>query len=398
MNKQVLFYTPFLKVGGIEKVSIEYLKLLKAKGVIVELLVDYDMGSQNLLLSEVPAGIKYNFVKGQTLSRFIYFLRTRAKTNRFFLPFLFATVIVSDYLLYHFKVKKIIQRSEFDLIVTFYQFLPAYLTRGSSAKNVIWLHGSVEHFFGGLKNLFIDSYLKKINCYDKIVTIADEMKTQLLDFYPALDESKVTRIYNPLDFDLIKRKSVENTSLSVIEKQIIAEPYICHVSRVDEGQKDISTLIKAFAKLKKDPINSHNLIIVGSGPDIQKLKLLSNELGLVESVFYVGNQLNPYVWMKQADLLVLSSKFEGFGLVLVEAMSVGTFVISASCKTGPREILANGKFGDLFDVGDIDALSQLLFRALSDPSYRQTKIGLAYERISTYNKEQTALDFLDLIK
>jgi len=341
MKKQVLFYTPFLKVGGIEKASIEYLKLLKAKGVNVELLVDYDMGSQNLLLSEVPSGVRYHFIKDQRLSRFIYFLRTQAKTNRLFLPFLFATVIVSDFFLYHFKVKKIIQRSEFDLIVTFYQFLPAYLTRGSSAKNVIWLHGSVEHFFSGLKNLFIDSYLKKLDRYDKIVTISDEMEAQLLELYPALDESKITRIYNPLDFDLIKQKSVDNTSLSVIEKQIIAKPYICHVSRLDEGQKDISTLIKAFAKLKIDPINSHNLVIVGTGPDIQKLKLLSYVLGLVENIFFVGNQLNPYIWMKQADVLVLSSKFEGFGLVLVEAMSVGTFVIASSCKTGPREILAD---------------------------------------------------------
>ena len=398
MKKQVLFYTPFLKVGGIEKASIEYLKLLKAKGVNVELLVDYDMGSQNLLLSEVPSGVRYHFIKDQRLSRFIYFLRTQAKTNRLFLPFLFATVIVSDFFLYHFKVKKIIQRSEFDLIVTFYQFLPAYLTRGSSAKNVIWLHGSVEHFFSGLKNLFIDSYLKKLDRYDKIVTISDEMEAQLLELYPALDESKITRIYNPLDFDLIKQKSVDNTSLSVIEKQIIAKPYICHVSRLDEGQKDISTLIKAFAKLKIDPINSHNLVIVGTGPDIQKLKLLSYVLGLVENIFFVGNQLNPYIWMKQADVLVLSSKFEGFGLVLVEAMSVGTFVIASSCKTGPREILADGQFGDLFDVGNVDALSQLLFRALSNPSYRQTKTGLAYERIRAFDREQTAQDFLDLIK
>jgi len=58
----------------------------------------------------------------------------------------------------------------------------------------------------------------------------------------------------------------------------------------------------------------------------------------------------------------------------------------------------DGQFGDLFDVGNVDALSQLLFRALSNPSYRQTKTGLAYERIRAFDREQTAQDFLDLIK
>lgn len=83
----IIFYTPFLKIGGIEKVTIEYLKLLIEQGNKVELFVDYDMGEQNFLLSQVPKDVNVTFIKGKVLSRFIYSLRTISKSKPYLSPF-----------------------------------------------------------------------------------------------------------------------------------------------------------------------------------------------------------------------------------------------------------------------------------------------------------------------
>ncbi len=78
--------------------------------------------------------------------------------------------------------------------------------------------------------------------------------------------------------------------------------------------------------------------------------------------------------MKNADIFVLSSKQECFGLVLVEAMAVNTYVISSNCKSGPPEILENGDCGDLFEIGDVDNLAKLIDNGLSKTEYRANKI------------------------
>ncbi len=397
MDKKILLYTPFVKMGGIEKVSIEFLKILKENGIQVELLVDYDMRDKNVLLDTLPCDVEYSFVKGPKLSNFIYVLRSLAKRNKVLLPLLLASVLISDFFLYHLKVKKLVKKKKYDMVITFYQFLPTYLANNSYYKNVLWLHGSLEHFIGGSKNLFKKMYLRKFKKYDKVVTISDEMLDQLLTIYPQLNESQVARIYNPLDFNLIAKKSIDKGSLSETEKQIISKPFICHVSRVDENQKDISTLIKAYANVIACSAITHNLVIVGSGPDVDNLKALSEKMGVSEKVCFIGNQLNPYVWMKQADALVLSSKFEGFGLVLVEAMAVGTFVISSACKTGPREILGNGQCGDLFEVGNVQMLSKAIEDGLKDKSYRDRKIALASQRILAFDRQRIAKQLLELV-
>lgn len=396
--KNILFYTHFLTVGGIEKVTIEYLKLLSEAGYSVDLLVDYDMGTQNYLLGQVPSEVKVSFVKNKKISSFIYLLRDLSKKSFLFSPFLFASVILCDFFLYHLKVKNIINLKNYHATITFYQFLPSYITNYGNCRHFIWLHGSVEHFFGGYKNLFRFRYLKKLERYDRIITIADEMREQLHAFYPSMNLGRVERIYNPFDFAGIKSLSNDLSSLSSIELDLINKSYVCHVSRVDEYHKDIATLLRAYAVFLKSFDSNHNLIIVGSGPDLKKLTDLSSELGIAEKVFFVGNQLNPYVWMKSADILVLSSKSEGFGLVLVEAMAVNTFVIASECKTGPKEILGNGLYGDLFKTGDYFLLAELIEHALLDETYRHSKTLEAGKRIHEFDRGNAINQLVSIIE
>ena len=175
--KKVLFYLHFTKVGGAEKVAMQYMTELVDNGYKVDLIVDFDMGKNgNTFEYVIPKEVRFQYIKSEKISSFIYYFRTLGKKNKIFNLFLYAFLTFFNFYFYHTKVKKILKNGEYDWTISFYQFLPAYMTSHKPTKHIIWLHGSVEHFFGGIKNLFKKNYEKKLNKYDYIVTIGKEMK------------------------------------------------------------------------------------------------------------------------------------------------------------------------------------------------------------------------------
>lgn len=131
-----------------------------------------------------------------------------------------------------------------------------------------------------------------------------------------------------------------------------------YVGRLDEIQKNISFLLKGFSKIK----NEWRLVIIGKGPDESKLKDLSNLLGISSKVEWKGFvEGDPYrVLTEGVSALVLTSRFEGFGLVLAEANQRGIPVISSDCETGPADIVIPGKNGYLFPEGDLNAFVKIV--------------------------------------
>lgn len=385
--KRILFYTPFITIGGgVQKVTADYVNLLTERGYEVDLMVDFNMGEE-VEIYKLPKNIQFQYIKSEKVSNLIYFFRTLGKKNKLFNFPLYALMIIFDFYYYHTKLKKIANDGKYDYTISFYQFLPAYITNIKSSKHIIWLHGSVEHFFGGIKNLFKKSYEKKLNKYDYIVTIADEMKEQLEVFYPNLSKDKIKRIYNPFDFEEIYKKMDDVNSLNDEEKELINDDFICTVGRLDEGQKDFMTLINAYEFLYKNNKIKEKLYIIGDGPSKNDLINVVKQKNLEQNILFLGKKLNPYIWMRKAKIFILSSKFEGFGLVLVEAMACETFVISSSCKTGPKEILCSGECGDLFEVGHVQELANKIIYVLNNDEYRFQKIGKAKERIKEFDKE-----------
>ncbi len=396
---KILFYIPFIKIGGLEQVAVAYLKLLIQKGYKVDVLIDFNLGEEgNTFIHELPDQAEYQFVKSEKSSLFIYKFRTLGKKYKIFNILLYGFLLIFDVLYYHFKVKKIVNKGEYDCTISFYQFLPSYITRHKNTRHIIWLHGSVEHFFNGITKLFKKSYQRKLEKYDHIVTIAKEMQEQLIKMYPDLPQEKVKMIYNPFDLEKIREKSADMNSLSQADQTLIEGDYICTVTRIDENQKDIKTLILAFAKLYQEQTIPEKLYIIGEGQSQEELMQFVVSLGLEERILFLGKKSNPFIWMKHANIFILSSKFEGFGMVLVEAMTVGTFVISSNCKTGPSEILQQGACGDLFDIGDTATLATLMNRALNDDVYRNTKIDKATQRLKEFKKETSLAQLSNLLE
>ena len=150
-------------------------------------------------------------------------------------------------------------------------------------------------------------------------------------------------------------------------------------------QKDFSTLIRAFGRLRERRVA--RLLILGRGRQEQRLRELVAQLGLEDDVELAGFVANPYPWLANSDLFALSSRWEGSPNVLTEALALGTPAVSTDCRSGPREILADGRYGPLVPVGDAVALADAMEKVLTDPPASEMLISATEEYTQERNAE-----------
>lgn len=176
----------------------------------------------------------------------------------------------------------------------------------------------------------------------------------------SLPLEKIETIYNPVIYPEMLANAKELVDHPWFSPGDL--PVILGVGKL-ERQKDFPNLIRAFAKVNQR--KRSRLVILGWGPDQAELESLVEELGLREYVDFPGYVKNPYAYMAKSSVFVLSSAWEGLPTVLIEAMALGTPVVSTNCESGPSEILANGKYGYLVPVGDSDALADSILDVIS---------------------------------
>ena len=131
------------------------------------------------------------------------------------------------------------------------------------------------------------------------------------------------------------------------------------------GRKGFDTLLQAFARVRAQ--RPCRLMILGRGGARDALLALAAELGVATDFALPGYVPEPYAYMAHADLFAFSSRWEGLGFVLIEALAVGTPVVSTDCPSGPREILDHGRYGPLVPVDDDDALARAIMATLDAP-------------------------------
>jgi glycosyltransferase involved in cell wall biosynthesis len=155
------------------------------------------------------------------------------------------------------------------------------------------------------------------------------------------------------------------------------------------ARKGFDTLLRAFARVRAS--RPCRLLILGRGGARDRLLALADELGVRADFALPGFVPDPYAWMAHADLFAFASRWEGLGFVVIEALAVGTPVVSTDCPSGPREILANGRYGALVPVDDHDALAAALLRTLDDPLPRE----VLREAAGPYEIEASTDAYLD---
>lgn len=153
-------------------------------------------------------------------------------------------------------------------------------------------------------------------------------------------------------------------------------PFIITIGRLQK-MKAHETLIKAFDIVKKK-VNCR-LMIIGAGEEHDHLLKLIDKLGLTSSVRLTGGMENPYPFLKAADVFVLTSLYEGFGNVLVEALSLGKKIVSTNCLGGPAYILNHGEYGTLVKVGAIEEIAQGILAKLDSVVDQERLIDRAKE-------------------
>jgi glycosyltransferase involved in cell wall biosynthesis len=134
-------------------------------------------------------------------------------------------------------------------------------------------------------------------------------------------------------------------------------------------------------------------VILGEGPQRPELEACVRDLGLEDDVWLPGAVDNPYAWMARAQLFVLASYFEGLPTVLIEALACGCPVVSTDCPTGPREILEDGRHGELVPMRDPEALAAAMARTLDNPLDSET----LKTRAMDFHVDRIADEYLDAL-
>lgn len=383
---RILFHVTHLLHGGIETALVSLLASLDPARFDVGLTVTYPSDAlENHFRARLPAHVKVHVLAPE---RWLSHCRQLKKARKLGpLGKFYEEVLLPP-------VRKPLMNRRFRRILADYEVVVDYdmslsrLTGRLPVPMIGYQHFSVAHLAQGHARK-----LRKLRhqCsvdYDRVVMLNETMLADAKRLIPEAAD-KFVRLYNA--FDLARIRALGNEALPALPEPSMA-PYIVSVGRLEESQKDFTTLLKAYARLVRDGIEE-DLVIVGDGASRQKLEQLTRELGLEARVRFAGFQANPFAWMRHARLMAFSSRMEGLGNVLVEALALGQVVVSTDCPVGPREMLDDGRAGLLVPVGEVDALADAMTRALRDEALREALLAHAMEFVARMGLAPTAEAF-----
>ncbi|HJO52671.1 glycosyltransferase [Sulfitobacter pontiacus] len=332
-TKHIALFVPSLNGGGAEKVMVLLANGFADRGYDVDLVVASFQGE---FTHEVSVKVRIvNLNETRTVKALLPLKRYLSKSN--------PDVLLST--LPHANIVSI---------------LAGALSRTSTRIVVCQQSSPSQSLFGGwkrtvLRQLCRTFYPLSDMCICSSDGIVEEMHNLL-----NMKTSKLKRIYNPVDEARINRLKEEDPGHPWFNDP--EKPVVLAVGRLTEA-KDYPNLLHAFRKLRDK--RKAALIILGQGPMEAYLKKLTVQLNLVDDVDFLGFQSNPYSFMRNCDLFVLSSAWEGLPGVLIEALACGANIVSTDCKTGPREILEDGALGALVPIKNSTALARQMSKALS---------------------------------
>lgn len=294
-----------------------------------------------------------------------------------------------DYTRYSLKLRKLIKAIEknrnmkFDLILVNLQKATKLMRFYKKSHVFHIIHSTLSQSAFKNKNRF-NIYLKKKRLQKiynnlNIITVSNGVKDDFLNNLQIKPKS-IQTIYNLIDKDEIKILGNKNINLEI-------KDYVVHIGRLDRVKRH-DILLEAFKKSNLDT----KLVFVGDGEQKENIISKIKELKLEEKVILTGFQKNPYPYIKNAKLLVLSSEYEGLPTVLIESLFLKTPVISTNCLSGPSEILKGDLQKYLVEVNDIDALSKKMIEVFNNPY----EIKDSYTE--NFEKNEILNQFINLIK
>ncbi len=345
MTKKLIIFIPSIEEGGVEKNLFIIANYLARKKINIEVLTCNSNKS------------KYFNKKIKFIGPKSFFWQNKSRPIKYLVCMFFLFIN-----LFKRRTNKLI----FAFQANIYAILIAkilwtkIIVRANSAPSG-WSHSIVK---------------KKL--YSIMINLADDVMVNSNDFRREFNKNfkiKSKCIYNPF----------YNTKLNINYKKPLFQKKslkILSIGRLTE-QKDHMTLLKAVKLI--NPANRPELVIIGKGNEYINLKnfIISNHLH--NKVKLIGYKANAYNFIKKCDIFVLTSKYEGLPNVLLEAQFLKKYIISSNCPTGPKEILLNGKAGDLFKIGDYKKLADYINNYNSNKKKIKKKINYGVSKFYRFD-------------
>ena len=334
--RKICFIINSLTGGGAERLVVTLAGEMARRGIKVHIITLFD--SCNYKLAE---GICYHSLAGNSDNWFI-----KQKLGRKL----------------RWMVDALEEESPFDLIIA-NLLRSSEVVRKAGLKDVQYcinnpLGEQIRHTRPSLLQAWWYGRLRRLYNNEHLICVSRGVARNLMETL-RMRPASVSVIYNGFEFDEIARLSEAPQPVADTLK-----PFVLHVGHF-KRQKRLDLLLDAWAVIR--PV--HKLVLLGKGSPrkMYRLKEQAARLGISERIVFAGWHENAYAWMKRADLLVLSSDFEGFGRVIVEAIATGTPVVSTDCPSGPAEILSGDMRQWLVPRGDARALAEKIRLALQSP-------------------------------
>ncbi len=329
---------PDLAGGGAERVMLHLAEGLGRRGATVTLVLADAVGPN---LTRLPAGVRLEALHSGGALRSLLPLR------------------------------RYLQRARPDVLISAHEHTTVaalVAARGLPVRTLVTLHNTfsvTRRHAGGGRARLVNALLPPLaRRADALVAVSNGVARDFARV-AGLEPRRVQTIYNPVISETLFAQAALPAAHPWLDSRRGDDLPVILASGRLTPQKDFATLLHAFRRVAQ--LHPARLIILGEGDGREGLEALVTRLGLDAWVTLPGFVANPYSFLARAHAFALSSRWEGLPTVLIEALALGVPVVATDCPSGPREILAGGRYGQLVPVGDSAALTRALLETLRAP-------------------------------
>lgn len=355
---KILFFISGLSEGGAEKVLCSLVNNMDQDkfNITVQTIDEYD--SERFLAK----GIRYKAIN-----------KYKSKIGRIFFSYLFR-LCAELKLAYRLFVK-----DNYDIEVAYLETIPTKIIAQSTnkkAKKLAWVHCDLSMKEG--MQAVRDKLRTQYEQFDEIVCVSEDVKS---GFHKLIgSDLDAVVLPNVIDDEEIRAKADDSVQWHREEDKV----QLIALGRLTR-QKNFPRLIKTCGRLR-DAGCRFCLNILGEGPERSELEKQITDLKLDDFVMLKGFVCNPYPWIKQADVVVCSSDYEGISTVVQEALILSKPIVTTSC-TGMKELLGESEYGMIVDRSE-DGLYQGLYQMITDEDMRNVFREKAKERSALFRKSK----------
>lgn len=361
MNSKIVVFMPSIEGGGVEK------NLFLVCNYLVKKV-------RNLKVITISKNFKRKFSNSIEIVTYSYNFLDKLSRK---LKYLLSIFLLIKEILKNKKIIVLSFQANLYCIIICKLFAVKVISRSNSAP-IGWSKNSIKRYI-----------------FKKILNLSNEVLVNSYQFKNDLKkEFKVNAktIYNPLNKNEIIKKSKQKSKKIFSSNKKLK---ILNIGRFTD-QKDQITFLKSLNLIKNEI--DFEASIIGKGVLKKKLQNYINAQNLQKSVKIYDFVENPYPLIKQSNLFVLTSKFEGLPNVLLESLVLKKFIISSNCHTGPKEILLNGKGGFLFKVGDYKELANKIKYYYMNKKKCKSLLLKAYDSLDRFDYNRNLKKYLEVLK